>query len=157
MWTNFFYNNYNNISDDEGSEDYFTADETEDIQCQLFDFVTWLSDDGTVWILPADFFNNNISLHSHHIFFALMFCVWFYQNNTITKYLFFISLGILIQGFSNYKYDGLITFYLNNTKIQCENSIIYKDKVTYQTIYKCEKEFDLEEEYLCNLCYDICA
>ena len=64
MWTNFFYNNYNNISDDEGSEDYFTADETEDIQCQLFDFVTWLSDDGTVWILPADFFNNNISLHN---------------------------------------------------------------------------------------------
>lgn len=86
--------------------------------------------------------NENIKVHAHHIFFSLIFCVLFYQKNLIIRIIFFISLGIFIQGFSNYNYDGLITFY----------KLI--NKTTY--IYKYQYNYHRENEYLCLLCNDIC-
>ncbi len=89
--------------------------------------------------------NIDITIHIHHIFFSFMFCIWCFQKNIIIRTIFFISLGIFIQGFSNYKYEGLITYNVDNTDYP---NIIYKEKI----IYKCEYEL----EFIDYICFEIC-
>ena len=103
-------------------------------------FLLWF----IIWI--KIFYNNNLNVHIHHIFFSFVICIWCFQKNIIIKIIFFISMGIFIQGFANYKYEGLITSsQLDNTN---ESDIIYKDKI----IYKC----DYELEFIDYICYEIC-
>jgi hypothetical protein len=90
-------------------------------------------------------YNKNIHIHIHHIFFSFIFCIWCFQKNIIIRIIFFISLGIFIQGFANYKYEGLLTYNIGNTDYP---KIIYKDKI----IYKCEYEI----EFIDYICLELC-
>ena len=54
-------------------------------------------------------------------------------------------MGIFIQGFANYKYEGLLTYNIGNTDYP---KIIYKDKI----IYKCEYEI----EFIDYICLELC-
>ncbi len=112
----------------------------------------------TLWCFSIYKTNNNINIHFHHIFFSLIFCILFYQKNIIIQIIFFISLGIFIQGFSNYKYEGIITLYKNNTNLACENNIVYKNKIikSYETDYKNVYKCEYEEDSLYYLCNDVC-
>lgn len=93
-------------------------------------------------------YNENINIHIHHIFFSFIFCIWCFQTNIIIRIIFFISLGIFIQGFANYKYEGLITYKIDNVDNNGYPKIIYKDKI----IYKCEYETD----FIDYICMEVC-
>lgn len=93
------------------------------------------------------YINDDKPIHLHHTFFSLLICILNYHDNFVTKILFFVSLGIFIQGIVNYKYEGLIT---QNT--EPNSNTIYVDKI----IYKCEYEYAAEFAYFDNLCEEVC-
>ena len=105
-------------------------------------FLLWF----TIWIKII--YNEYLHIHIHHIFFSFIICIWSFQKNIVGRIIFFISLGIFIQGFANYKYEGLITPYQIQLDDNNEPDIIYKDKI----IYKC----DYELEFIDYICYEIC-
>jgi len=97
------------------------------------------------WIYLLD--SNDTPLHLHHTFFSLLICLLNYHDNLQTRLVFFASLGIFIQGFANYKYEGLISQSNSN-----HHKIICIDKI----IYKCDYENNIEINYYDNICQDFC-
>ena len=89
----------------------------------------------------------NIVVQENHIFFSLIVCIINYQNNLPTRIIFFTSLGVFIQGFINYKYEGLIT-----EVIETEPHIITVDRI----IYRCEYDYLPEPPTINYICENFC-
>ena len=110
----------------------------------------------TVWytLWSVLLYTNMDNLHLHHRFFSFICCLWCYQKQFIIKMLFFIALGIFIQGSLVYPYTELIDSYELNTNtmaspiiIQNTNtSVIVKEVI----VYKCEYTF----EQMCEICFE---
>ena len=60
-----------------------------------------------IWSLLLYITMDNV--HLHHRLFSFIFCLWSYQEKLIIQILFFVSLGIFIQGSMIYPYVGLIS------------------------------------------------
>lgn len=84
------------------------------------------------------------NVHLHHRLFSFILCLWCYQTKTPTKILFFVSLGIFIQGSIVYPYTEMI-----DSIIEKEDGIIIEPQVKEVYIYKCD--FNYEE--ICDFCY----
>tara|TARA_B100000945_G_C19820462_1_gene340375 strand:- start:140 stop:403 length:264 start_codon:yes stop_codon:yes gene_type:complete len=84
------------------------------------------------------------NVHLHHRLFSFILCLWCYQQKTSIKILFFISLGIFIQGSIVYPYTEMI-----DSVIEKEETMIVGPKVKKIYIYKCD--FDYEE--ICEFCF----
>ena len=91
--------------------------------------------------------NSETRIHLHHILFSLIVCIINYQNNLPTRIIFFTSLGVFIQGFINYKYEGLIT-----EVIETEPHIITVDRI----IYRCEYDYLPEPSTINYICENLC-
>ena len=112
-----------------------------------FAFVLWF----VIWIYVV----YDSSIHLHHTFFSLLICVINYQNNLPSRIVFFTSFGIFIEGFVNYKYEGLIT---QNIEIEPEIITVEKIVYKYQAGCGCEYECDyfLETEFINYVCNNVC-
>lgn len=96
----------------------------------------------TIWSLLMYKYMGNI--HLHHRLFSFIICLWSYQTKISTKILFFVSLGIFIQGSIVYPYTEMI-----DSVIEKEETVIPEPKVKEVYIYKCN--FDYEE--ICEFCF----
>ena len=92
-------------------------------------------------------FNVFGNIHLHHTLITYILCLWSFKKNRFHKLLFYISLGIFIQGAVNYGDIQLITAY-NNTEDGCAGC---GGKVVTETIvYRCEIE---DYETICEWCF----
>ncbi len=96
----------------------------------------------TIWSLLM--YKHMGNVHLHHRLFSFILCLWCYQTKTPTKILFFVSLGIFIQGSIVYPYTEMI-----DSVIEKEETMIVGPKVKKIYIYKCD--FDYEE--ICEFCF----
>ena len=99
-----------------------------------------------IWIYFV-YTNSETNIHVHHILFSLIVCIINYQNNLPTRIVFFTSLGVFIQGFINYKYEGLIT-----EVIETEPRIMTFNR----NIYKCEYDYLPEPPDINYICENFC-
>ncbi len=113
------------------------------------------------------------NLHLHHRFFSFICCLWCYQKQFVIRMLFFIALGIFIQGSLVYPYTELIDsyeskiiMYTNTSDISdisdtsdisdisdisdtSDISDISDTKIKEVIIYKCDFSF----EDICEICF----
>ena len=110
-------------------------------------FTLWFS----LWAYA--FFNVFGNIHLHHTLITYVLCLWAFKKNRFHKLLFYISLGIFIQGVANYGDIHLITAY-NNTGAGCAGCPGCGGKVVTETIvYKCEID---AYENICEWCFFSC-
>jgi len=95
----------------------------------------------TAWSILM--YNDFGSVHLHHRLFSFILCLWCYQHKTLTKILFFASLGIFIQGSIVYPYTELID------SASKESEPVITETITEVIIYKCEINY----EDICDYCY----
>lgn len=92
-------------------------------------------------------FNVFGNIHLHHTLITYVLCLWAFKKNRCHKLMFYISLGIFIQGAVSYGDTPLITAH-NNTGAGCAGCA--GEVVTETIIYKCE--FDNYED-ICDGCF----
>ena len=106
----------------------------------------------TLWfaIWSVLLYQKSNNVHLHHTLFSFITCIWCYQDNILIQILFYISLGIFIQGTICYPNVGLVSSELktrvktddaieNNSTINCPN-VVY--------IYTCEMDV------ACEMCFN---
>ena len=92
------------------------------------------------------------NLHLHHRFFSFICCLWCYQKQFVIRMLFFIALGIFIQGSLVYPYTELIDSYESKIIMYTNTSDISDisdTKIKEVIIYKCDFSF----EDICEICF----
>ena len=111
----------------------------------------------TLWysIWAFIFFKYSNNVHLHHTLFSFLTCIWCYKNTPSMQIIFFISLGIFIQGSVNYPCVGLISSNIdaissknNEVSIQETQWSSNTNNIQYVNVYICEIE------QACYICFD---